>query len=268
MSLGWIDQQEDDLLRSVVAAMKNHDEDEWDSVWRIVYKQDEIMATWDALPLATLEKKFTVFWELIRPFAEAIAQKLASIGMLESGQMKRELQIGCLRGLREFDIEGRSTVSGWLRVAWQFQDDNVRRRKGQQNRMAASTVENEEGDRTLLVDLLPAAEDDSLGSVEQKDILRSVERCFDERTSSYPWTVAAAIWLDDASILADPDAYPAYPPRARQHIVRELASGMLTGHSTSGVSTRTNVFLRRHLWKSLSEIYIDTISTRGKRPAL
>ena len=130
--------------------------------------------------------------------------------------------------------------------------------------MIASTVENENGGRIPLVDLLPATENDPLSSVERRDMLGAIKRCFDERTSEYSWEVAVAVWLDNASILEDPGVFPAYPPRARQHIVRELASGMLKGYPKSGVSARTNVYLRRHLWKSLSKVYIDTVAACEK----
>jgi len=262
MNLSWIDEQEDDLLRGLVASLKTHSAEEWDALWREVTRQSEAMTEWELMPTSSIEMKFSLFWELIGPFAESAAEKLPNIGALEYGQRKRELQVGCVRGLRRFDVQKRSTVSRWLQVAWQYQDDNIRQRKGQQAWMTPSVVKNKKGEMTSRIEMLPDAEVGPLQTVEQKDLVGSVQKFYEERTPSYPWQTAVAVWLHDGTLLEEPEKFPAYLPRARQQLMRELTCGPLPNQTMPEYAARTSVFFRRHLWKRLSEVFENTVSVR------
>lgn len=254
----WIDPEEDSLLRPFVTAMKRHDGDEWHNLSQVVIRQTEEMEDWDTMPFSSLERKFTIFWELIQPFAEEASVYLTSIGELEPGQRKKELQIRCIVGLTKFDTTGNSTVLGWLRRAWQFQDANVSRRKGPQN-IQASTVKNSDGEHVSLIDILADFREDHSVVYERRNLMETVQECFQGKTSRYPWDVAIAVWLDNENAVDNTDSYPFHPPRARQQILREFAAGKILGDTPPNIVNHANVFFRRNLLKSLSRVIEATV---------
>jgi len=265
MSFGWVAKEEDDLLRGLVASMKTHDDEEWNSLRLHVYKQSPVMNEWESRPSASLENKFSIFWNLICIFAESIAENMTNLSKLEWSQKKRELQLGCLKGLCKFDVQGRSTVLGWLRVAWRIWDSNVGRRKGQQAEMAQPIIIGKDGKETPLVDLLPCMEGDPVSELELKEMADITQKFFAQRAPSSPWRIAAAVWLDDASYIEGLEEYPAYPPRARQKLARDLASGPWTSQSLYECTMPTDVFFRRTLWKKFSSMFVKGTVTPGNR---
>jgi hypothetical protein len=263
MTISWITTEEDRLLRALIASMKTHAEEEWDALWHQIKTQRDVMNEWGSRPQTSLEYKFDTFWNLVCIYAESIADEMPCLSKLEWGQKKRELQLGCLKGLHKYDAQGRSTVLGWLRVAWRFWDSNVSRRKRQQAEMARPEIIGKDGKMMPLLDSLRGSDGDPLGETELKEMAEIAQSYFAQRAPSSPWRIAVAVWLDDTSYIEDPEEYPTYTPRARKNLVRELACGPLPKRSFYESTMHRDVLFRRRLWKKLSAMLIDRSITPG-----